>query len=162
VLHNAHFQVACPATQLYDDRILFIGQGQDAPLGRQQLEAGSPWVANVQHLDLADHQWLVTGGCKAAAIAHQARCKAGASNNRGFFNRHRDQVIPAVDQKVGGDAQWKAKDTNDILDHMVSLRLAEAGCPGESLRFLLGQAGELLQCSDSLLGTELVEPAQSR
>ncbi len=76
-------------------------------------------VAGGDQLDLRDHPRRVVVGGKTASGPNHLCGVAGRRHDRGFFDAHRHQEVPAVDPEVGRNRQRQLQRADDVLDHVV-------------------------------------------
>ena len=78
------------------------------------------------NLHLRGHHRLVGLGLEAAARAHHARGVRGGGDHRRLLDRHRHQVVLAVDQEVEPQAQRQGVDADGVLHQPVGVGRVEA------------------------------------
>ena len=66
-------------------------------------------IVDADDLDLRGHHRIVGVGDEAAALAHHARGVRRRGDHRRLLDRHRHQVVAAVDQEVQPDARAAAR-----------------------------------------------------
>ncbi len=163
---DAHLDVARAAVQADDDRVGAVGQVDELLLLRQDFGRRSRDIAQIEHLDLADHQRLGGLGVEAAAGARQAGGETRACHHRRLLDDHRHQHVAAVDHEVGGDAQRQRVGADHVFHHLVGLFQGQAA----RRRKQLGHGCGLFRCHGrpighmlpALAGRKVVETADAR
>ena len=83
-------------------------------------------VGHADDLHLGGHHRLVGLGLEAAPAAHHARGVRGGGDHRRLLDRHRHQVVPAVDQEVEPQPQRQGVDADGVLHQPSASPAAQA------------------------------------
>jgi len=86
---------------------------------KENRMSGGIGVGDASNLDLGSHDRSGAGGEKTASLPSHLGTIAGSGYDRGLLGSHGDEDLPAIDDEVGGNAQWNLHYSYHILHHLI-------------------------------------------
>ncbi len=145
IFDQAHFQVARPSAQLFQQGINFSRLSQQLLFAVQDRPARGRQVGHVQHLHLPDHLGRGGGSLEAPPSAGQPRHEGSPCHHRRLFHRHGHQHLTPVDDEVQPNAQGQGVHAHGVFDHVAGglhIQTSRAKQPAQFSRFQAGGLGQ--------------------
>ncbi|MCY1529222.1 hypothetical protein D9M68_643560 [compost metagenome] len=157
VAEHMHLDVAAAAAQADQHLVAAVRHGQDFFTRTQQRQPRTVGVGDADHLHLRAHQRPGARGLEATAFARQLGHEGGGGDHRGFFHRHRYEVVATVHGEVAGHAQRQLEGADHVLDHAVGALHAQRAGLREQRHLVVGERGGLCDVGQALGGRECAE-----
>ena len=156
-VYDPDLDVLDSPSELDQHGIFFIGHGHEIFFVKQHRMPGGIGIGDSCNLDLGSHDRTGAAGEKASPFPGHLGSVAGSGNDRWLLCSHGDEHFPAIDDEVGGNAQWNLHYSYHILYHLICRIQGQA--PFYLLYLLFSERCLLCRSGKPLRGSQ---PVKSR